>query len=127
MWSDGGEPIPSGFQDVSAMLRAGVYILRHQGQVVYVGQSKTMLVRVYTHRNLARKRPQPWMSIRGVVFDEVLVKVVHPDQLDAVERALIERYRPRYNVVHNPAAPLVGIPNITRRFTGDSPAQPAIA
>lgn len=103
-----------GFVDVTEILRCGVYVLRNRGTVVYVGQSKAMLTRVYTHRNLARKKAPPWLKTAGVVFDEVLVMAVHPDRLDAVERELIARYQPKHNQAHKPLQ-LPTTPSVGRR------------
>jgi hypothetical protein len=91
-----------GATDVTAVLRQGVYLLYRDGMVVYVGQSKCMLVRIYTHRNLARKRLPAWIPIRGVVFDRVEVIPCHPDRIDALERGLIALHTPIYNRAHNP-------------------------
>jgi len=61
-----------------------------------------MLARIYAHRNLARKRVPSWLPIRGVVFDTVEVIPCHPDRIDALERGLIELYRPVCNRTFNP-------------------------
>lgn len=88
-----------GFVDVSEMLRSGVYALGYRGAIVYVGQSKCMLVRVYSHRNARSKKGRlpSFYPIRGIVYDEIHIMSVHPDQLDAVEREMINRYKPKYN------------------------------
>jgi hypothetical protein len=88
--------------DVSAALRSGVYLLSRDGVVVYVGQSKCPLVRIYTHRSLARKRVPGWLKVRGVVFDTAEVIPCHPDRINALEQGLIEFYKPVYNKTHNP-------------------------
>lgn len=88
--------------DVTDILRQGVYLLYRDGMVVYVGQSKCMLVRIYTHRNLARKRLPAWLPIRGVVFDRVEVIPCHPDRIDDLERGLIALHTPICNRAHNP-------------------------
>lgn len=94
-----------GFVDVSTVLRAGVYALCWRGEVVYVGKSKSVLGRVYTHRSAARRKEFPsWLPIKGVQFDEFHVIPCRPDQLDAVEREMIDRYRPRHNVHLKPPA-----------------------
>lgn len=94
---------PLGAFDVTAVLRQGVYLLYRDGAVVYVGQSKCMLVRIYIHRNLARKRLPDWLlPIRGIVFDRVEVIPCHPDRIDNLERGLIALHTPVYNRAHNP-------------------------
>ena len=89
-----------GFIDVSAILRCGVYALVREGVVVYVGQSKKMLQRVSAHKsNWGRKAMPAWMptSLRGVLFDEVHVLPCRVEDLDRLERALIDLYKPKYN------------------------------
>lgn len=87
----------SGFQEVSEVLASGVYALVSKGEVVYVGKSKCMLTRVYSHRSLRSRRAPSWMPIKGIQFDQVFVLPVHVDRLDAVEREMINRYKPRHN------------------------------
>lgn len=88
-----------GFVNVSAMLRPGVYALVKDGVVVYVGQSKKPLSRVEAHRSLwGRKKAPGWLPIRGILFDEVHVMPCRVEQLDEVERALIDLYKPKFNV-----------------------------
>lgn len=88
-----------GFVNVSAMLRPGVYALVKDGVVVYVGQSVRPLARVEAHRSLwGRKRAPGWLPIRGILFDEVHVMPCRVEQLNEVERALIDLYKPKFNV-----------------------------
>lgn len=92
----------NGAIDITAILRQGVYVLSREGRVVYVGQSKCMLARIAAHRSLARKHVPMWLPIRGVIFDHAEVIPCHPDRIDALERGLIELYRPTGNRQHNP-------------------------
>lgn len=90
-----------GFINVSAILRCGIYALVREGVVVYVGQSKKMLARVSAHKsNWGRKAMPAWMpaSLRGVLFDEVHVLPCRVEDLDRLERALIDLYKPKYNI-----------------------------
>lgn len=94
-----------GFEDISTVLRAGVYALAYRGAVVYVGKSKSLYSRIYAHRSMwtkARqgKKPPAWWpsSVKGILFDEVHIRPCRLDQLDALEQELINRYKPRYNV-----------------------------
>lgn len=88
--------------DVSAMLGPGVYALRAKGVVIYIGQAKRLYSRVYAHRyNWAAKqkgRNQDWLGIRGFAFDEVLVFPCPLHRLAGLEREMIARYQPRYNI-----------------------------
>lgn len=88
-----------GFVNVSAMLKPGVYALVKDNVVVYVGQSKKPLSRIEAHRSLwGRKKAPGWLPIRGILFDEVHVMPCRHEQLDEVERALIDLYKPKFNV-----------------------------
>lgn len=91
-----------GFVNVTPILRAGVYALVRGGVVVYIGQgTKTMLARIEAHRsNWGRKRMPAWMpaSLRGVLFDEVHVLPCRIEDLDELETAMINLYKPRYNI-----------------------------
>jgi hypothetical protein len=91
-----------GFVDVSVILRPAVYALVRNGVVVYIGQaSKAAIARVEAHRsNWGRKRVPAWMpvSLRGVLFDQIFVFPCKVDDLDAVEVAMINLYKPRYNI-----------------------------
>lgn len=98
----------SGFVEVSEILRSGVYALLHRGQVIYIGKSKSMLSRIYSHRNLhnskAKGRDVPWWiasMLPGIQFDEIHVRPCLLEALDALEREMIELYRPKYNIRMN--------------------------
>ena len=90
-----------GFTDVSGLLRGGVYMLLHYGTVVYVGKSKVMLGRIYSHRAAwGRKSRKPItgnIPARGILFDQILVQPCPADRIDALEAELIRKYSPRYN------------------------------
>lgn len=103
-----------GFVNVSAMLRPGVYALVKDGVVVYVGQSKKPLSRVEAHRSLwGRKKAPGWLPIRGILFDEVHVMPCLVEQLDEVERALIDLYKPKFNLRLKSPAPVACEFNLT--------------
>lgn len=94
-----------GFTDVSQVLRAGVYALVKNGRVIYVGKSKRMLTRLDQHRSAYSAKRQGKMSwiienlgIPGLLFDEVHVRPCLVDDLDMLEREMIDRYQPQYNV-----------------------------
>ena len=76
-----------GFIDATAVLRSGVYVLRLRGRVVFVGQGKVVLAKVYAHRAQRRGSPAPaWLPARPIEFDEVFIKTCRVDQLDALYR-----------------------------------------
>ena len=124
-----------GFIHVPEILQSGVYALIWRREVVYVGKSKTMLVRIYSHRNAwadkrqgAKRNLPSWFPIQGVMFDSVAIRPVPLDRLDEVEREMIAKYRPRFNTRLVPKGQatmpdvIAGIqvrppiPTITRRF-----------
>lgn len=90
-----------GFIEVTPILKPAVYALLRDGVVVYVGQSKKPLSRIEAHRsNWGRKSTPAWMpaSLRGVLFDQVYVLPTRVEDLDRIEKAMIELYKPRYNI-----------------------------
>lgn len=88
------------FIEVTPILRPGVYVLVKEGAVVYVGQaSKHMMTRIESHRSLSRRKAVPgWLPIRAVHFDQIFVLPCRIEDLDRIERAMIDLYKPRYNV-----------------------------
>jgi excinuclease UvrABC nuclease subunit len=82
---------------------SGVYLLLWQGEVVYVGKSTNVFMRIGHHYHTtqrARKRKHEWRPWdRTPAFDEVRVKAVPVERLDAEEFALINQYRPKGNTL----------------------------
>lgn len=96
-----------GFHDASDFLRAGVYALVKNGVVIYVGKSRKMISRINSHRSIwaARRKGQKipdWLPIPGVLFDEVHIRTCRLEDLDSLERAMIDRYRPKFNTLLKP-------------------------
>lgn len=92
----------AGFSEVSAVLRAGVYALVAKGVVIYVGKSRTMLARINSHRSIwsAKRRGKKvpdWLPIPGLLFDQVYIRPCRLEDLDSLEYAMIDLYKPRYN------------------------------
>ncbi len=97
-----------GFVDVSVMLTGGVYALVHRGNVVYVGKSKVMLGRVYSHR-VAWGKCQPKIGLKptkGILFDSVWVRSCPLSEIDELEYAMINLYKPKYNSTLRNALPV---------------------
>lgn len=91
-----------GFTDISAILRCGVYALCKRGAVIYVGKSKSLYARIYTHKHFANRGAKgkaipSWLPTKGIQFDEVFIRPCHIDQLDALEHEMINLYKPKYN------------------------------
>lgn len=72
------------FQEVEPI--TAVYFLMRDYEVVYVGQTADLAARVKSHRKDKSK-----------LFDAVRYIVVEIDQLDAVEKQLINTLNPRLN------------------------------
>jgi excinuclease UvrABC nuclease subunit len=92
------------FVEVGDILRSGVYALCAKGVVIYVGKSKSMLGRIYSHRQAwqNKKKGTDWISERlgipGLQFDEVHIRPCPKHEVDALEHEMINKYKPRYNV-----------------------------
>lgn len=92
-----------GFVDTSVLLKPGIYALLREGVVVYIGQSKKPLSRIEAHRSLwgrtQRQGKTPgWLPIKAILFDEVHVLPCPMEKLDELERALIDLYKPKFNI-----------------------------
>jgi excinuclease UvrABC nuclease subunit len=92
-----------GFIDGTDVYRSGIYALTYQGVVVYIGQSISMIDRIFVHytgqgkltsRNTKRYR-------RGMRFDGLFIKRCRVEELDTVEKGLIQKYNPKYNTLFN--------------------------
>lgn len=101
-----------GFTDVSDLLGSGIYILSHRGQVVYVGQSKSLYARIYAHRRMQQQKAKgknaefpSWLPqrVKGMLFDSVQIRRVPIELLDSLERELISRFKPKHNIQHRGA------------------------
>ena len=105
-----GSISPGEFQPVGPILGSGVYALVFYGEVVYVGQARRMLHRVYAHRNLYdRKRKGgklpasgPMSGIKAIRFTDIWVLPCKEADLDRVEKQMIVRYRPKHNIRDKP-------------------------
>ncbi len=85
--------------DLGGLLASGIYFLLWRGEVMYVGQTKTMFIRLYAHCSGRKKRRMKLggRMILGVVFDGIRMIPLPPSDLDRVEREMIEWYQPKYN------------------------------
>jgi GIY-YIG catalytic domain len=66
--------------------RPAVYFLVHAGEVVYVGKAINVHARIGTH-----------MRDREKLFERVYVLHCDREELNALERAYIRKFQPRYN------------------------------
>jgi excinuclease UvrABC nuclease subunit len=98
-----------GFLDISVLLDSGIYVLLDRGRVVYVGQSKLMLRRMYEHA-LAKGKLRGRIRFR---FDEVFVRPCPIHELDKLEAELIAQYAPKHNLQPKAGAPM---PDVIREM-----------
>lgn len=81
------------FADISEVLGGGIFVLAYRGEVVFIGKTtRGMLSKIANYR--AKDLPS-WFP--RVTFDQLLVKFVHPDELDAAYHSLIAEHRPKHN------------------------------
>lgn len=68
-----------------------IYILRHKGEIVYVGQTINPRGRLESHRSSKKQ------------FDQVSLFHVYASKMNLVEGLLIVKYLPKYNLaIHSP-------------------------
>jgi hypothetical protein len=68
-------------------IRAGVYVLRNFGKVVWVGKGKCALAKVYAHMANRGAEDVPTKSLfQRLIFDSVQIRVCRVDQLDETFR-----------------------------------------
>jgi hypothetical protein len=69
-----------------------IYFLRQKTKIVYIGETTSFLTRVSQHFNEATK-----------IFDNVSFEIFSGSTKErrVYEKKLIQRYRPKYNVIHN--------------------------
>lgn len=106
-----------GFADVSWILKSGVYALLKNGVVIYIGQSKGMLARIYTHKSMwgqkQRGKVPDWMPTKGILFDEVWVRPCSLEVIDELEREMIDLYKPKFNTRLKAAGVIKAQTNLT--------------
>lgn len=91
-----------GFIAAGSLLKSGIYALVHRGVVVYVGKSKMMLGRIYSHRVMwgrakrGNKLDVSWAS-KGILFDDVWIRPCALNEIDKLEYEMINLYKPKYN------------------------------
>jgi excinuclease UvrABC nuclease subunit len=78
-------------------------MLLARGKVVYVGQSRKPLTRLYSHVSASSRRGKgrslpKWLAKHAMVFDGVRVVPCKVEELTDLEAKLIHEHRPRYNI-----------------------------
>ena len=79
-----------GIQQLRYRKLCGIYFLVSNNEVVYVGQSKNIDARIYSHKKEQLKE-----------FENVFILTVPSRDLDHVEINFIKILKPKYNVTHN--------------------------
>lgn len=98
MWLEGF----TGGVDLTPVFGPGCYALGRKNEVLYVGQSKVLINRLYVHVG-ARDRAARGKYRQGdrmVPFRQVMIWPCEVAELDELEQELIKLYQPRYNVHH---------------------------
>ena len=70
----------------AASATCGIYFLKCDGEIVYIGQSRSVYGRISTHKNEGRKK-----------FDKVIFLPCHVNDLNDFEGFFINLLRPKYN------------------------------
>jgi hypothetical protein len=120
-----------GFEDFGALLRCGVYALLLRGRVVYVGQSKLPLVRVYQHAVARGKKRKEWRGkpvySTGFQFDGIWFRSCMLREVDEIEQAMIKKYQPKHNTQYKLAKPPIPIEELMRLLPARDNVQMAAA
>jgi len=102
-----------GWINCGQIMLPGVYFLLCGTEVIYIGKSDCMLVRIYSHvtaSNSKRKSGIRYSAVAGVKFDGLRIMPLAKDRLADVEREMIRKYRPKYNQRMKPAGPKQSLP-----------------
>lgn len=82
------------------MLSCAVYALASKGKVVYIGQSALPLIRVFQHRLKTGERIKSSGRIERFPFDQIYIRPCLPKYINALEREMIQKHQPRFNIAH---------------------------
>lgn len=83
--------------DLSAILRPGVYLLRHGTRVVYIGKARCILSAIVNHVIRNRTRLPSWVPIPVINFDGLEIIPCDPARAITLQVALIDLHRPHHN------------------------------
>ena len=89
--------------DVSVWLKPVVYVLINRGTVVYVGKTAQPIIRLFQHKLKAGEVIYKRRHTRGVErfpFDKILFHPCDHDQLDRMEKLMIQKHQPKHNILH---------------------------
>lgn len=97
--------------DAELLFGPGVYALLNKGVVVYIGQSKVLLRRIYEHANRWNRAKLEGMKrskiavIRGekiIPFDGIWAQPCKLGELSKLEAEMVAKYKPKHNVLLQP-------------------------
>lgn len=105
---------PEGTISFYSLMHCGVYALVRRGEIVYIGKSRKLWIRLYNHCNNRGKvvyLPEGCLrQNKGINFDDIWIWPCMLGQMDSLEVHLIHKYEPRYNVRGKPN-PVISIPS----------------
>lgn len=104
---------------------------------MYIGAAKVPLRRIYVHRGIMEsklRRGRGWRGARAMIFDEVRIRSCPLGEMLALERELIQKHTPKYNIIHNPkphkwadaSMPVTLTVGRTKLVIGAKPQRPVI-
>lgn len=93
------------FENPSSMLASGIYLLLWRREVVYVGKSRQLYARMYSHKNLFEqyrrtgriRLGRDGTPMKVIKFDSWRCLACHESDMDRLERQYIAEFRPKYN------------------------------
>lgn len=100
------------FEDMSVMLGPGIYVLARNEHIEYVGKTKRLVTRIYSHANLYSRwrktgvKPKGPFNLTVVKFNKVWIRPCEISDLDRLERETIRALQPRYNINFNGYEPI---------------------
>jgi len=98
-----------GFENFTALLHCAVYVLVRRGTVVYIGQSRLPIQRLYSHihyRGRIKPMQAPYRSHKvGFQFDEIWIRPCMLGEVDGIERDMIRKYKPKHNTLYASGIP----------------------
>jgi len=83
-------PMLKGTKKLTQYNICGIYLLMHNGCVVYVGQSIDISARISKHIQENKKE-----------FDEIRYLEYSKEELEIMEKYIIAHFSPKYNISHN--------------------------
>ena len=94
----------------------GVYVLYWRGKAVFVGKSINLFGRLATHLQQLRRAREGKSIYSGkgpvIEFDDCAVQWCGVEDLNRIERELIQRLQPEHNIDHTPPISIAHLPSM---------------